>query len=116
MSIDYEAVGLRIKASRTRCGLTQEKLAERINLSTSYVSKLETAESKPSLQAIVDIANALNTSVDALLSDSVTYPSVYLQKDFEEILEDATPEELKIFRETIRSLKTSLRAFRRNDD
>ena len=116
MSIDYTALGKRMKAFRAKCGITQEQLAERAHLSTSYVSKLETAESIPSLQTIVDIANALNTSVNDLLADNVTYPTVYLHKDFEDLLSDASHEELRIIRETLRSLKASLRAYRNQDN
>lgn len=78
--LDYVAVGRRIKAARIQRGLTQEKLAENAQISTSYISKIETADTKLSLQVIIDIANALQTSVDALLADNVTYPPVYLKK------------------------------------
>lgn len=112
MSIDYVALGKRIKAARAKCGLTQEKLAERAHLTTSHISKIETADTKPSLTTIVDIANAMHTSVDALLADSAHYPVVYLQKDFEELLEDASRDEMKIMIDTLRALKSSMRANR----
>lgn len=110
MSIDYVALGKRIKAARAKCGLTQEKLAERAHLTTSHISKIETADTKPSLSTVVDLANVMHTSVDALLADNVQYPTVYLQKDFEELLEDASREEMKIMIDTLRALKKSMRA------
>ncbi len=112
MSIDYAAIGKRIKAARAVCNLTQEQLAELAHLSTSHISKIETADTKLSLPTIVDIANALHTSVDALLADNVYHPDVYLRQDFEEILADATREEMKIMSETLRTLKSALRANR----
>lgn len=115
MSIDYVALGQRIKAARARCGLTQEKLAERARLTTSHISKIETADTKPSLSTIVEIANAMAVSVDSLLCDSVIQPVVYLHQDFAELLEDATHEELKIMADTLRALKKSLRLNRRKD-
>lgn len=60
MNLDYKAIGKRIKIARIRADLTQEKLAERVNLSTSHMSNIETGTTKVSLSAIVDIANALS--------------------------------------------------------
>lgn len=112
MSIDYVAIGKRIKAARAVCSITQEQLAERAHLTPSHISKIETADTKLSLQTIIAIANALNTSVDALLADNVHYPVVFLQKDFEELLSDASREELTVMSDTLRALKASLREHR----
>lgn len=39
--------------------------------STNYIGQIERSDGKPSLETIVDIANALGTTVDSLLSDSL---------------------------------------------
>lgn len=51
--------------------LTIEQLAERVDKSTNYIGQIERNDGKPSLETIVDIANALGTTVDALLKDSL---------------------------------------------
>ena len=115
MKLDYPAIGKRIKAMRAKRGLTQEKLAEYAHLSTSYIGKIETGGTKLSLQTIVNIAEALHTSVDALLADHVVYPDVYLKKNFEDLLDGVSTEEMKIMEDTLSALRTSLVQRRRTE-
>ena len=115
MGLDYVAIGRRIKAARMKQGMTQEELAEPVQVSTAHISKIETAYTKPSFQVVVDIANALKISIDELLVDNYTYPSVYLHKDFEPLLENMTADELRIMRDTMRSLREALIAHRKPD-
>ena len=115
MGIDYVAVGRRIKIARNKCGITQEKLAELAHLSTSHVSKIETGDTKLGLPTIVDIANALHTSVDAFLADSVVYPEVYLEKEIEELLSGLTRGEMQIMTETMAALRKSMIANRQKE-
>ena len=69
--MDYEKLGKRIRDERLLLRLTIEQLAERVNKSTNYIGQIERNDGKPSLETIVDIANALGTTVDSLLSDSI---------------------------------------------
>ena len=113
MGLDYVAIGRRIKAARMKQGMTQEELAEHVQVSTAHISKIETAYTKPSFQVVVDIANALQISIDELLVDNYIYPSVYLHKDFEPLLENMTADELRIMRDTMKALQQSLIAHRK---
>ncbi len=70
--MDYEMLGKRIRDERLLLRLTLEQLAEKINKSTNYVGQIERNDGKPSLETIVDIANALGTTVDSLLCDSLS--------------------------------------------
>ena len=69
--MDYELLGRRIREERLALGLTIEQLAERVNKSANYVGQIERHDGKPSLETVVDIANALGTTVDSLLRDSL---------------------------------------------
>ena len=69
--MDYELLGRRIREERLALGLTIEQLAERVNKSANYVGQIERNDGKPSLETVVDIANALGTTVDSLLRDSL---------------------------------------------
>jgi transcriptional regulator with XRE-family HTH domain len=68
--INYQAVGAKLKQVRLRKGLTQEKLAELSNISTTYIGVLEGGHKKPSLETLVKICGTLEVSIDYLLSDS----------------------------------------------
>lgn len=63
-------LGGEIRRYRRKAGLSQAKLAERIDTSVEYVSMLERALRLPSVGTLVDIARALGTSVDGLLGEA----------------------------------------------
>ncbi len=51
---------------RKEQGMTQMQLAERCNISRTYMQKIETAECFCTLDTLIDISNALNISVKKL--------------------------------------------------
>lgn len=69
--MDMIAIGNRIKAAREQAHLTQEELAEIIDISPTHMSVIERGVKTPKLDTFVRIANALNLSSDALLQDVV---------------------------------------------
>lgn len=69
--VNYKALGERIKTIRKEKGLTQENLAEKIGCNTSHISNIENDYTKLSLNALVAIANALEVSIDYLLSEQI---------------------------------------------
>ena len=70
-SMDQKAIGRRIKAARERKGLTQEELAEEVDLSPMHVSVIERGVKLPKLETLINRANALDVSADVLLQDVV---------------------------------------------
>ena len=62
-------MGKRIKIARIRADMTQEMLADAVGIVPVYVSRIESGLGNPSLEIIVNIANALYVSVDELLYD-----------------------------------------------
>lgn len=69
--MNYVLLGKRIRDERLLLRLTLEKLAERTDKSINFIGQIERGEGKPSLETLVDIANALGTTVDSLLQDNV---------------------------------------------
>jgi len=69
--MDYIDLGRRIRKQRMMHGWTQEALAERVNVSTSFVGHVERGTRKASLETLVSIANTLDVSLDYLLSGSL---------------------------------------------
>jgi len=62
----YIKLGLKIKKLRNQRNLTQQQLADSINKGLNFVGKIEIAFSRPSLETMIDIANALNVEVSEL--------------------------------------------------
>lgn len=65
----HRAVSGRIRALRKAKGMTQEQLSEKAGIASQYLSRLETARQVPSLDTIVDLAQALHTPLSALLGE-----------------------------------------------
>lgn len=66
-NIDYKAMGNRIRAKRLEMGLTQEKLAEKSEISPSHVGEIERGTSICSLSVLVSIADVLDLNLDMLV-------------------------------------------------
>lgn len=63
------AFGYRVKEIRERLGWSQEKLAERARLDTTYISGIERGHRNPGLNTLNRVARALGTPLPALLAD-----------------------------------------------
>lgn len=82
--MDYYTLGKEIKRYRKKAGLTQEELAEIIDCSNTHIGQIENAGTKPSLEMVVRIANALNVTIDQLLIHEYNHPEILLLKKLEE--------------------------------
>ena len=60
-------VGRNIRTLRTRAGITQDQLAEKLYVSRQTVSNYETGRSQPDLDTLVRLAAALGTDAGALI-------------------------------------------------
>lgn len=63
------SIGEKIKMHRKKAGLTQVVLAEKANMSRSYLADLERNRYNPSLDTLTAIADALKINVSNLLDD-----------------------------------------------
>ena len=73
--LNYPLIARRIKAARKMAGLTQAELAERIDISTNAVAKLENDLMTPSLQTLVNAANVLGIDFNDLLREESGHSS-----------------------------------------
>lgn len=67
-----EMLGKRIREERLKLNLTQEQLAEDVDLTTAYIGQVERGERSLTLENIVRVANRLGVTIDYLLSDSLS--------------------------------------------
>ncbi len=71
-----KTIGKRIAAARKEKGLTQEALAQAMEVSAQAVSKWENDQSCPDITALPKLAKLLGLSLDALLSGEEEPPAV----------------------------------------
>ena len=96
MSPDYSVIGRRIKEVRLEQKIKQEELADKLNISVAFVSRVERGTSKINLKRLTQIAEILNVSPAYLLTGSNVASKDYLKEDFRKILERCTPKQQKL--------------------
>ena len=64
---DYKLIGKRLADRRRALGLRQCELAERAGLSDKYISNIERSYSIPSIEVIMKLCEALETTPDHIL-------------------------------------------------
>lgn len=83
-----ESIGNRIAKLRKEKGMSQEKLAEKLGVSSQAVSKWENDASCPDISLLPQLSRVLEVTVDELLtgkSDEVKYVSESQRKPLEEL-------------------------------
>lgn len=73
-----DSFGLRLKSLRKKSGLTQEKLADNINVSLKTVQRWENDERQPRIEELKKLALALHVSEDELINDYSTQPNSWV--------------------------------------
>lgn len=64
MGFDYSVIGKRIKQAREKRGITQEKLAEALDVSNAYISKIERGKTPINLDRLSEICAVLEESTE----------------------------------------------------
>ncbi len=65
-----EKIGIKIRILRNKLNMSQEKLGELAGLSTNSISTIERGQSKPSIDTLEKIANAINIELKELVDVS----------------------------------------------
>lgn len=107
--INYNAIGKYIRKNRDRLGMTQETLAEKINVSIPHISRMENGSAKPSLQTLVDICNALNITIDDLMQESVPAAKEKRSGPLLEILASCSEAELDMITDVVKVILYNMR-------
>lgn len=73
--LNFIEIGANIKKRRLELKITQEQVAEILEINPSHISNIECGRANPSLTALVNIANILKCSVDNFLEHEYSYES-----------------------------------------
>ena len=113
--MDYKTLGKNIRKYRLLNGIRQEDLAEQCDCSNSHIGHIENARGIPSLEMVVNIANALGVTLDQLLNTSHKNPETVFLREIAERIEKY-PIALRIQAcECLNSYLDSLERFRKSD-
>ena len=74
-------IGNKIKEVRTKFGLAQEELAEKLNVSRQAIAKWEGGNGIPDTENLITISKLFGVSIDTLLDNESDIPLVVLHQD-----------------------------------
>lgn len=89
--MDLKEIGKRIANQRKMKGLTQEALAEEVDLTVGYISGIESGNKIASLKNMLNIANALEMSLDFMLLSDINTEEIKKEAyilEFKSMLEE----------------------------
>lgn len=90
--IDYKLIGNRIKTQRISQNLTQEHVAERVDITTVYLSKIENGHVKPAIDVLDAICDTIHIDISAVFSGTSAASDNYQCEKVVEILNSCKPE------------------------
>lgn len=91
MPVNNKAIGRNIRNARKAQGMTQEKLAERMGVSSAYIGKLERGERTANLDNLSELANILTVPIESLVQGSVPIKNDgQLPNDFLDAVQEIT--------------------------
>lgn len=109
MNIDYVSIGQTIRSFRLKKSWNQATLAEKSGVEPSNISHIERAATKVSLPTLINIANALEVSLDQIVYDSLIKNEHISINIINELLSDCTSIEISAIIEIIKTTKIIIR-------
>lgn len=108
MNEKLKQVGQRIQAARKEAGLSQSELAEKIDISVTYMSSIENGKTNCTIEIFMKITEALNVSADSLLRTNIPEVSAIYSRDMDELLKGCTAAEIESIMTVMRQMKSAL--------
>ena len=104
--MNYKLLGNQIRKYRKQKKYTLEQLAEKLDVSTTFIGQIERAKGIPSLETLVKIANELEVSTDCLLFGDLNTKSSnnYFIEQIDSLTETYTPQEKELLLKNIELL------------
>lgn len=96
MAIDYSVIGSRIKQARLAKNMTQEDLADKIDISVAFLSRVERGNSHINLKRLNQLCGLLDVSEGYLLNGASSSSENYLDKEFTDLIKSVSPETQKM--------------------
>ena len=98
-------LGNAIRAARMEKGLSQEKLAELVDITPAHLKHIEGEHRKPSIEVLFNISQVLNLSLDSLLFPTDESNSEYHCAEL--LLKTCNQKELKLAIDLIRAIQNN---------
>lgn len=107
-NMNYYEIGQRIRKYRKAYNLSQEQLAEKVGISPTHMSHIETGNTKLSLSVLVSIAQVLSVQTDALLFEKPEANKTVITDEIIDILNSCSLHDMYVLIDLIKAVKISL--------
>ncbi|WP_200889544.1 helix-turn-helix domain-containing protein [Cohnella kolymensis] len=104
MSFDNQMIGNRIRKAREDKGITQEILAESMDVSNAYISKIERGRTPVNLDNLDKICAVLETSPEYILHGTNTSTDEYMRNEIIDMLQGCSAEKIKLIAQVIKPI------------
>jgi transcriptional regulator with XRE-family HTH domain len=104
VSFDYGVIGQRIRKSREEKGLTQETLAERLDVSNAYISKIERGKTPINLDRLSELCMVLEETTEYILNGADRSSDEYLRNEIMIMIEGCPAEKIKLISQVIKPI------------
>ena len=105
MELNYSIIGIRIKQARMNKHITQEKLAERLDVSVAYISRIERGSTEINLKRLSEICSILDVSFGEILDGTACSSSNYLSSDFNSLIKNCPTEKIDLIYKIAKVIK-----------
>lgn len=96
MAINYSIIGMRLKQARINKNLTQEKLAEELDVSVAYISRIERGSTSLNLKRLSELCSLLGVSEGEVLNGASSASHSYLSSAFSDLLKNCPTEKIDL--------------------
>lgn len=96
MAIDYSIIGQRIKRARKEKEMTQEQLAEKIDVSIAFLSRIERGSSQINLKRLTQICEILGITEGEVLNGVSNNSGKYLDDEFSALLKKCSSDKQRL--------------------
>ncbi len=99
------AIGKVFRAYRKKYNLTQYEIAEKLDISEKYISRLENGNSGVKLETLVNYMNILGIAPNVLFHDVITNDDIKLQVELSHKISELSDKKLKFLNLFLEQLK-----------
>lgn len=83
---DFKKIGEKIRDRRKSLGMTQEQLADAVNVNVSHISNIEHNKVKISLALLIRVCQVLDTTIDYILMDEFPGQHGVIDKELNNVI------------------------------
>lgn len=110
MKDELKLVGTRIQKARKEQHISQNELAEKLNISVSHLSAIECGRSNFGIDIFMRITEVLKVSADSLLRTDTPAVSAIYGSELSSLLQDCSPAEAEAMLSTLWQMKEAFQA------